>query len=641
MQYGPQDRPPSVAVKPSYKALRRTKADQDERWKLDGGRRGLLGAWLNFAAPPPASSLASLTERERLRKAELTAYVAFGVMLIGLAIIPNGLQHQGSTLLFSILIVLAGAAAIALNRANFTVVAAAILICAFFVGVGGAMVTSSNLDLMWMPAFDFFVIPVFLAGLLISRQAPFVAAAVGMGAIVALLELKPRDPWLSQMVAQLGIYHFMVRPVMLLLIVAIASWLWARSVEQAIRRADRAEEVAVMEHQMADQKRQLDRGIQNLLETHVRAANGDFAARAATSQDNVLWQIAVSLNNLLSRLGKYAHVELRLQRTDQGIDQLATALESYRAGRQAMWPSATGTNVDKLTSLIAGNVRPAAPIPSPSARTGSEAAATAPFAPRETAAWGASGTHTITGEWREVTARNAGAPEANGAGRTFRPHAFRADLANGRGHDGAHPRPMHPGGDAVTPGSQSGSLAKTPADASGTVFPQPGPAAGQDAHGGHGEPIWPSPPSQPSQRPTSPPASHWAMDPLPPLPPTPNMPAAAPGHATPPPAAREANAWDSAQAPRNGTRDGWWHGFSESFPGQLDHSPARDALRDALGPAWNARSAEAAGAGAEQTWETVSDGMREPLAESPEDTTEQESWPDWPDFLKSLGEQPE
>src|SRR5690349_22119005 len=39
-----------------------------------------------------------------------------------------------------------------------------------------------------------------------------------------------------------------------------------------------------------------------LFRSHVRAANGDYTARAPLGQDNLLWQIASSLNNLLSRL---------------------------------------------------------------------------------------------------------------------------------------------------------------------------------------------------------------------------------------------------------------------------------------------------------------------------------------------------
>jgi hypothetical protein len=401
MQSPPSPRRSDVRVEPSFKQLRRAKAVEDQRWQVQPGRTGILGTWLNLAAPPPISALATYEERERQRKAELSAYVALGVIIIGLALIPNALQHAANLYAIPAIFALGVGAAI-LNRKGFTRTAAVILISVFFVSIGGAMAASAYLDLMWIPALDFFAVPVFLSGLLLSRRAPFAATAVGAAATVALLMLKPRDAWLGQMVHQLGVYHFMIRPIALMLIVAIASWLWGRSVEQAILRADRAEEVAAMEHQLAEQKRQLDRGIQNLLETHVRASNGDFSARAATNQDNVLWQIAVSLNNLLSRMGKYGNIEQRLGRTEAEIDRLAVAVESARAGRHPNWPLPSGTRVDQLISLLSNQPQTTrhhiAPLAYPAEPARGQAMG--PNGPHN-----ATGGHTgaITGKWREVS----------------------------------------------------------------------------------------------------------------------------------------------------------------------------------------------------------------------------------------------
>jgi hypothetical protein len=644
------DQPPAVAVSPSYKGLRRAKAAQDDRWKLEGGRRGLLGVWLNLTAPPPASALASVAERERLRKAELSAYVAFGILLLGLALIPNGLQQQQHSTLFGvILIALAGVGAAILNRANHTVAAAIILIAVLFISVGGAMAASKNLDLMWMPALDFFAVPVFLSGLLLSRRAPFFAAGAGIAAVVLLLELKPRDPWLTQMVAQLGIYHFMVRPVMLMLIVAIASWLGARSVEQAIRRADRAEEVAAMEHQMAEQKRQLDRGIQNLLETHVRVANGDFSARAATTQDNVLWQIAVSLNNLLSRLGKYATVEQHLARTEREIDRVAIAADSARAGRSVIWPAASGTRVDRLLTVLTAGQRQhhGEHPPAPPADGFGAASPTRPQAHRQPArpptpggtdSWNTTVIPTITGEWREVSARHASAQDAfepiggAGAGRPATPSAPGAAPRPGAGEPGSvrfRPTPdPRANGAFADPFAQPFPHATPP-------LPRQGPSDRHDAAAGATP--------RPAQRPPAPsasPASHWEMEPLPPLPSVPlstPRPTSAPRpggqrpEAAPPP-----DWWSAAQrelAQEHGASGSGWRVFSESFPGQLDHSPARQAQHAAHEGA------------ASSPQRTDHDQSGRAGAESaggvPAAEPQPEDWPDWPGFLKSLGDRPE
>ncbi|GAC1360375.1 MAG: hypothetical protein NVS2B12_09140 [Ktedonobacteraceae bacterium] len=41
---------------------------------------------------------------------------------------------------------------------------------------------------------------------------------------------------------------------------------------------------------------QLDASIQQIVQTYMRIANGDFDARVPLNQDNVLWQVAGSLN---------------------------------------------------------------------------------------------------------------------------------------------------------------------------------------------------------------------------------------------------------------------------------------------------------------------------------------------------------
>jgi hypothetical protein len=352
-------RQPVSRVRASFKELRRERADAGEvvaePWKLVRQRRGILGWWLDLTAPPPAAASATLNERERVRRAELSGYVTFAVLALGLLMLPNALQNR-PTLISTGVIVLAGILAAWLNRTNHTLTAAVLLVGVLFITIGGAMATSPNLDLVWLPALDFFAVPVVLAGLLISRRAPFAAAVVGTACVVALVALKPRDPGLTAAVAQLGAFHFMLRPILLVAVMALIAWLWAGSVEHAIARADRAEEVAEMEHELAEQKDQLEVGIQDLLETHVRVANGDFSARAHTSQDNLLWQIAVSLNNLLARLGNFAQVDARLQRTEAEIDRLAVSMENARTGRGAIWPAPSGTHVDHLLSqLTAGS----------------------------------------------------------------------------------------------------------------------------------------------------------------------------------------------------------------------------------------------------------------------------------------------
>src|SRR5260370_1710705 len=91
------------------------------------------------------------------------------------------------------------------------------------------------------------------------------------------------------------------RPVGTLFLVAGVAFILSSMMTNAIKRAGQAEMIAKLEHEMAEQKRGLEEGIQQILQTHVEISNGDLQARAPLSQNSMLWQIANALNNLLVR----------------------------------------------------------------------------------------------------------------------------------------------------------------------------------------------------------------------------------------------------------------------------------------------------------------------------------------------------
>jgi hypothetical protein len=255
-----------------------------------------------------------------------------------------------------------------LNRFGNVIATAVVLLLI----VNGAIVASllsqpNGLTTDALPAFDLFVISVVVAASLLPRAAAFVVAFLNIGIIAGLFFLTPHAPDLLREVSDpailggggVAIASLLARPVALQMIIAIVAYLWVRGADDAIRRADRAEEIASLEHTLADQKRQLDIGIQQILQTHVRAANGDYTARAPLGQDNILWQIASSLNNLLSRLQRSGQAEHQLRRTDEEIRRLASAIDDAQAGRKPIWPAPTGTAADLILERIRGGRRSA------------------------------------------------------------------------------------------------------------------------------------------------------------------------------------------------------------------------------------------------------------------------------------------
>ena len=160
-----------------------------------------------------------------------------------------------------------------------------------------------------------------------------------------------------------------------------------RSTNQAIRRADHAEELAALAQQnVALQQRELERtrqievGIEQVLAAMVRFANGDSQSRAPESQDNVLWKIGRSLNTLLARQKDYqrksweldqarkqiAVLQTHLHRTSSPHDdaeqmrEVAARLEeailvARRRGTTITLPSPSGTIIDGIAMALGKN----------------------------------------------------------------------------------------------------------------------------------------------------------------------------------------------------------------------------------------------------------------------------------------------
>jgi len=170
-------------------------------------------------------------------------------------------------------------------------------------------------------------------------------------------------------------------------IVSVVAYITARNARFAILRADRAEEISALEQreierqqQEIEEKQQLDIGIQQILQTHVQVANGNFTARAPLGKENILWQIAYSLNNLLARLQSYgqmadhykqlqeenyslhtalqsnASAQRELQRTQEAASRLIDLLRQSKDGHISSLALRSGTIIDAVATQISAPV---------------------------------------------------------------------------------------------------------------------------------------------------------------------------------------------------------------------------------------------------------------------------------------------
>jgi hypothetical protein len=102
----------------------------------------------------------------------------------------------------------------------------------------------------------------------------------------------------------------------------------------------------------------------------MQVANGNFTARAPLMKENVLWQVAYSLNNLLARLQSYQQLDVQQKKNQEALNYLIRAVQRAKKEGEPLQVQRTGTSVDaliiELSSLRFGDP-PAHPnTPSPS-----------------------------------------------------------------------------------------------------------------------------------------------------------------------------------------------------------------------------------------------------------------------------------
>jgi hypothetical protein len=359
-------------------------------------RRSGMGAWwLNLTAPQRPSGILALFERERIRKAELTSYSILAVFLF-LLILVSDTFTQPSARLAIIAMAMGLCVAALLNRAGWTRTAAYLVPSLLMALIMVAIVKApEGLSLPWMITYDLLAIPIFLASITVDRRAPWILAAIAIAFILLDFQLQTRSrvnvpgvvnfdhiTYTEQVVGWWGMVN---RHVALVFFAAFFSWLGARSVEQAIERADQAEEVARLEesYAKAEQERtdQLNAFIQELVDAFVAQANGT-ERYLQVPPNHPLASTVQFLNQRLKRLREGGQDEIwRARQALSATRVLEERLAQVAKGEiplAALHASNFQTNVSQVDQLAAymyavgeqqrlgtgrGTTGPAGPIP--------------------------------------------------------------------------------------------------------------------------------------------------------------------------------------------------------------------------------------------------------------------------------------
>jgi hypothetical protein len=278
-------------------------------------RSGLVGWWLNLTAPPRPAGILVLAERERIRKAELTSYGILAVFAFLLIVVSYTLT-QPSVRIAVIAMAIGLCVAALLNRSGWTRTAAYLVPLLLMAMMMLAVVAApGGLSYPWLFAYDLLAIPILLAAITLDKRAPWVLAFLAVVFILLDFFLQPHNIINAQGVSNfdhiaytertVGWWGMVNRPLALVGFAAFLSWLGARSVEQAIARADHAEEILRLQQSFAETEakrtEQVNAFIQQLVEAFVAQASGT-ERYLEVPDDHPLAATAQFLNQRLERL---------------------------------------------------------------------------------------------------------------------------------------------------------------------------------------------------------------------------------------------------------------------------------------------------------------------------------------------------
>ncbi|GCF09455.1 hypothetical protein [Dictyobacter arantiisoli] len=319
--------------------------------------------WYTTTSIPEVSPDASFFKRETVRKSHLLSTVLFYYIIVFIVFLPCCLLLRNPNIAWAVSgLIIAAVVGLILNRRGLTSLASIIIVIMCELVLSLAIVMLTPLDEPSIQLYDLYIMIELLVVSLLPARSVFLLALVNSLIIVASLIYQPHLASMNLDI-QTQLIPLLVRPIALQFIVAGVSYIWVSSTTKAIARADRAEMVATLEHVLGDQKRELEEGIEHILQTHVAIANGNLNARAPLTQDNALWQIARALNTLLVRFQRAVQAERELQRVEQAVASCVYTTQKAEQEHQLPRLPFTQTAIDPLIAALQGKTLSYTQIP--------------------------------------------------------------------------------------------------------------------------------------------------------------------------------------------------------------------------------------------------------------------------------------
>jgi hypothetical protein len=275
-------------------------------------QQGFLPWWYKLTSPPDSEN-PTLKQRNLARRSKILSALALflALTLVMVAYIAiTGPNKQIINTVYTLYVTLT--LCLVLNRRGHIHIAGVLLVIGLIGGMYFTLImtalhgglTPNDKDIFYLPFFGELV-----AAALLPTSAIFIVATFNTVFSLFLLNYAPHTPAFSVMLAT-GSSSITFRIVEIHFFVALVLSIMATWTLIAIKRADRASELARLNHDLnaaanekVKGKELLERSVAEITRVHMLVANGNLEARVPTKpgEQNVLWQIAVPLNNLLTR----------------------------------------------------------------------------------------------------------------------------------------------------------------------------------------------------------------------------------------------------------------------------------------------------------------------------------------------------
>lgn len=319
-------------------------------------------AWLWLTGPRPERFDRGIVAQERLRRSRLVSALLLLVALVIALLIPSTFTIPTLWQPILILAVLAVLAALC-NRARLVTISGVTIIILADISIAENILRQPyGLTNTTVADLYLLVIPILIAGMVLPNFFIPVTGLVQVAISIGIFVYLPHDDLLTREIQKVDgnqPYTSVLGPILLHVCSAGIVWLYAWSVDRAIWRASRAEELAEARahideqaRQIADQKSRLEQGIRVIQEVQARVANGEYSARVSL-QNNELLPLGVSFNLMAERLGRVERIEQEYQRLENALQQLYDTCDKVARGLPPATPRATGTMADRIFPFLA------------------------------------------------------------------------------------------------------------------------------------------------------------------------------------------------------------------------------------------------------------------------------------------------